>query len=254
MLIDNKFIYLSLPRCASASFHYSCILNDLSVQTYGDLQLLNNNIDFKSVDKKELMNYLHHGHESIIDLQNKFGNKYPIISVKRQRHERFYSLYKHVLFDLKRMECYKAYEKLCNFSLDELFFFTTNDIISKKQSWETISNYLIDLKLIDKKIDISKYKEYKKSKDYEIINIINILLTPQLRWTNNNQNIIWFDFNELNKLEEWISITLKKPFILHSVNSSKHMDGNIKLDDAFVKKYNDIYDYFDIQKNKKTLI
>ena len=102
MLVDNKFIYLSLPRCASTAFHYSCLVNDVNVQTHnGEWELANSDIDFKSVDKKDLMNYIYHGHESLIDLQSKFGRNYPIIAVKRQRHERFYSLYKHILFDLK---------------------------------------------------------------------------------------------------------------------------------------------------------
>jgi hypothetical protein len=263
MLVDNKFIYLSLPRCASTAFNYSCILNDISVQTENsEWELLNSNVDFKSIDKKELMSYIVHGHESLIDLQYKFGTEYPIIAVKRERHDRFYSLYKHILFDLKRLGFEEIYEKFSNLTLDELFFFTKDDLINKKQRWDKICEYLMDLKLLDKKIDISITSRFNISQEAYFklntkvyaINILDILLTPISSWTNNDPNIIWFDFNELDKLEAWVSKKLEKPFMLHSVNSSKHMECKIILNDDFIKKYNSIYDYYDLPKLIKTLI
>jgi hypothetical protein len=263
MLVDNKFLYLSLPRCASTAFHYSCLVNDIKIETQnGEWELKNLDVDFKSLDKKDLMNHIYHGHESLIDLQNKFGSNYPKIAVKRDRHERFYSLYKHILFDLERMGFQRIYEKFSNLTLDELFFFTKDDVMTKKQRWDVICNYLIELGLLEEKIDISvtsklnkSEEEYQKSKTKGYaINIIDILLTPISHWTNNDQNIMWFDFNKLDELEDWVSTTLGKPFKMHSANSSKHMDGNIKLDNEFIKKYNDIYDYYDFPKQQKTLI
>jgi len=263
MLIDNKFFYLSLPRCASTAFNYSCLINNINIQTHnGDWELSNSDIDFKSIDKKELMNYIYHGHESLIDLQYKFGINYPIIAVKRERHDRFYSLYKHILFDLKRMGFEKIFEKFKNLTLDELFFFTKDDVATKKQRWDKICEYLMDFKLIEKKIEVSITSKFKKSDEEYFktntegyaINMIDILLTPISNWTNNNPNIIWFDFNELNKLEDWVSKKLEKPFTLHSVNSSKHMECKITLNDDFIKKYNTVYDYYDFPKLQKTLI
>ena len=252
MLIENKFIYLSLPRCASTAFHYSCLISDLSVQTYTNTLIpLNDKVDFKSIDKSDLMNHIYHGHETIVDLQSKFGTNYPIIAVKRNRHEKFYSLYKHVLFDLKRTGYPKIYDVFSKFTLDELFFFTTTDIINKKQRWNTISQYLIDLKLIDKKVDIINWEQ---SIFGYAINMIDILLTPTSHWTNNDSNIIWFDFDKINELESWVSEKVDKPFKLESANSSKHIECNIILDDAFISKYNDIYDYYDLPKSTNTLI
>jgi hypothetical protein len=263
MLIDNKFFYLSLPRCASTAFHYSCLVNDINVQTHnGEWESANSEIDFKNVDKLKLMNYIYHGHESIIDLQNKFGTQYPTIAVKRQRHERFYSLYKHVLSDFQRLGFVKFYNVFSKLTLDELFFFKKENLLNKKERWNIICDYLIDLKLIDEKIDIDVTSKFKKSdeeyfktntKGYAI-NMIDILLTPISLWTNNDPNIIWFDFNEMNKLEEWVANKIEKPFKLHSVNSSKHMECVITLDDNFIKKYDSIYDYYDFPKLNKTLI
>lgn len=263
MLIDNKFIYLSLPRCASTAFHYSCIVENINVQTYnGDWELANNDIDFNLIDKGDLMNYIYHGHESIMDLQSKFGNQYPIIAVKRDRHERFFSLYKHILFDLQRLGFQEFYDVFSKLTLDELFFFTKDNISTKKQRWDVISEYLIQLGLIDKKIDVSVTSKFKKSEEEYFktntkgyaVNMIDILLTPISHWTNNNPNIIWFNFNQMNMLENWVSNKLNKPFKLHSVNSSKHMKCNLILNEDFIKRYDGIYDYYDFPKSQKTLI
>ena len=246
MLVDNKFIYLSLPRCASTAFHYSCIVNDINVQTFDTKwESQNSNIDFKSINKLDLMCHILHGHESLYHLQSKFGKNHPIISVRRQRHERFYSLYKHVLFDLQRMGFHKIYKKFSKLSLDELFFFTKEDVATKKQRWDKICEYLIDLKLLDEKIDISVTSKFNKSNEEYFktnskgyaVNMIDILLTPISNWTNNDPNIIWFDFNEMDKFENWVSEKLDKPFKLHSVNSSKHMECDLVLDEEFIKRY-----------------
>ncbi len=263
MLVDNKFFYLSLPRCASTAFHYSCILNGVDVQTHnGDWEKANADIDFKKIDKVSLMNYIYHGHESLVDLQSKFGVDKPIIAVKRDRHERFYSLYKHVLFDLQRMGFTRLYEKFSKLTIDELFFFTKEDIVTKKQRWDIICDFLIGLGLLDERIDISVTSKFRKSEEEYFksntkgyaINMIDILLTPISNWTNNDPNIIWFDFNKMNELEEWVSDKIGRPFQLHSVNSSKQMECEIVMNKEFIEKYNSVYDYYDFPKIEKTLI
>ena len=55
-------------------------------------------------------------------------------------------------------------------------------------------------------------------------------------------------------MQDWISDITQKPFELRKVNSSKHMESNLKLDFDFIKKYNSIYDYYDLPKSAKTLI
>ena len=45
-----------------------------------------------------------------------------------------------------------------------------------------------------------------------------------------------------------------KPFKMEKSNGSQHFDCNLKMDNDFIKRYNNIYDYYDIQKNNKTLI
>ena len=84
--------------------------------------------------------------------------------------------------------------------------------------------------------------------------MLYILFTPISEYHNHDPNIIWFDFNEMDKFENWVSNKLEKPFTLHSANSSKHMESKILLNDDFIKKYNTIYDYYDYPKLQKTLI
>jgi len=253
MLVDEKFLYISLPRRGSTSFHYSCILNGISAQSINDRwNAHNSNINFLSIEESSIMDYIQHGHESLIDLYNNFGSNYPVIAVRRDRYESFYSLYKHILFDLKRAGADKIYEHFKNITIDELFFYKTEDLLTKSTRWNTICNYLLDKKLISNKyeipMDLNLYSE-----EY-IINVIDILITPSSFWHNNDPNVIWFDIKNLKPMEEWVSNITKKPFQLKKVNSSKHMETNLKLDSEFIKKYNNIYDYYDLPKSVKTLI
>ena len=140
MLIEDKFIYVSLPRRGSTSFHYSCILHNLEVQTINDYNSINSKIDFTSINDSDIMNYIAHGHEPLNELQKKFGNHYAIIAVNRDRYEVFYSLLKHSIFDLKLpLKLQKKY-------LDSLNVFNVNyveldNIKNLKKNSFLISNY-----------------------------------------------------------------------------------------------------------------
>ena len=73
-------------------------------------------------------------------------------------------------------------------------------------------------------------------------------------WHNNNPKIKWFEFGNFEKLEEWVSNKTGISFKMEKSNGSQHFECELKLNDEFIKKYNDIYDYYNIQKNNKTLI
>jgi hypothetical protein len=262
MLVDNKFIYLSLPRCASTAFHYSCLMNNIEVKTTNNMcDASNVDIDFQSIEKVDVMNHIFHGHEDINILQSKFGIDKPVIAVRREKYERFYSLYKHILSDFKRLGYLDFYDVFSKFTIDELFFFTKEDLINRKTRWDIILDYLIDLKLINKRVDINlnlstiKYEEQRnRINNWYIVNVIEILLTPISFWTNHNPNIIWFEFDKLNELDKWVSNIIGKPFEMQKVNSSKHIECNVILDNTFIEKYNGIFDYYDLPKFKNTLI
>jgi hypothetical protein len=253
MLVDNKFIYVSLPRRGSTSFHYSCILHNFDIKsTELHWETENSKIDFKSINDTDIMQYIAHGHEPLNQLLNKFGNNYPIIAVNRDRHNVFYSLLKHVIFDLNRAGFTHISEHFSKLSSNELFFWNGDDLLSKQSRWSVINDYLYNNKLISNPKIIPKTLSLN-SEEYAL-NIIDILLTPASFWHNHNKDIIWFDINNLSEMEKWISDITDKEFKLKKVNSSSYIECNAKLDDVFIKHYNDIYDYYDITKQTLTII
>jgi hypothetical protein len=245
MLIDNKFLYISLPRCGSTSFHYSCILNGLDIKNLdSSIDSSNSKKDFNYIDESSIMNIIDHGHTPLIELQKKFGYDLPIIAVRRNKYERFYSLYKHVIFEFDRIGVSDLSCKFSNFNLNDLFFFNKFDMMTKQSRYRCISNYLLH---------ISPELIYNEGYQY-IINIIDILLTPLSHWHHHNKNINWFDINEMKKLEEWVSNITNTEFKLRHVNSSSFIQTNLKLDDAFIKKYDSVYEYYDLPKSNKSVI
>jgi hypothetical protein len=126
-------------------------------------------------------------------------------------------------------------------SLEDILFFKDLDLISIKSQELLMFEFA-------KKNKIEKYfNDYMK-------NMLLILFRPISHWHNNNQKIKWFEFGNFEELEEWVSNKTGKPFKMEKSNGSQHFDCNLKLNDDFIRRYNDIYDYYDIQKNNKTLI
>lgn len=253
MLVDGKFIYVNLPRCGSTSFHFSCILHDLELKNMNsNWNDINSKIDFKNIDDKDIMDVIGHGHEQLPLLREKYGYHYPIIAVKRDRHEAFYSLFKHVIFDLKRANALETYEYFKNMTLDELFFFKTEDLTSPEKRLNVINEFLLKNGLI--KHGVTTAKNMTLYSDQYIVNIIDILITPFSHWHNHDSDIIWFDIKDLNSMEIWVSNKIGKPFKLKQVNSSQHIDCELKFDQEFKERYNKIYDFYDLPKKTQTLI
>lgn len=243
MLVDSKFIYISLPRCASTSFKVNCVKNNITINHYDTILDKQLNSINRELSAEQLTHTLKHRHESCTDLQNKFGKKYDIISVKRNRYERFISTWEHVIHELERKEEYVTADKLKSFDENDLFKCKYSDLHSMN-SMEYINNFLKDYN-----INLSN----KHNQNY-LINMIGIQISPLYVWHNHNPNIIWFDFEKLYELEDWVSNKLQKPFRLQKVNSSKHIQCNLKLTNGFIKKYNEIYDVYDFKKEIKTVI
>jgi hypothetical protein len=241
MLIDKKFIYIALPRCASSSFHWSCLKNGIGVENgESEWNTLNADIDISKVENDRLMDVIMHGHEELHKLKKKFGNGYDVISVKRNRHERFISLFKHTIHEFFRIGEIDIYNKLINLTLEEILFFNSVDIISKSKRFKMISQFL-------QRLDLPVDHFYG-------LNIFDILYTPTSYWHVHDSDIIWFDFEKLDEMEEWVSNKINKPFKLERTNGSQHFKCNLELNNDFIKLYDSIYDYYDFPKSIKTLI
>jgi hypothetical protein len=241
MLVDKKFYYISLPRCGSTSFHFTCLRQRIPIQTLSkDVDLQYQSINVDDFTNEELStNYLHM-HEPLSTLQERFGKDYPVIAVRRDRHETFISLWKHII-EIIRLE-YKQdiYEKFSKFTIDDVLFFKQSTFLADYSKIEELSIEFLKRNNIE-------YKWY-------LSNLMIILYTPKSIWHGDNKDIIWFDFDKLNEMEDWVSSKLERPFKLENFNTSQHVESNIKLNDYFKSKYNLIYDIHDIRKSNRTLV
>jgi hypothetical protein len=245
MLVDNKFLFISLPRCASTSFHISCLRSGFKIEHYGQSFVDNYHtpIDL-TLTNEELADNMAHLHEKLDSLLSKFGDGYDIITIKRNRHERFVSLWKHII-DMVKMEQRKYPIELVNIleklNMEDIIFFKDLDLISP------ISQILV-IRKFAKTNGIEKYLD-----DY-LENMLLMLFRPISFWHNNNPKIKWFEFGNFRELEEWVSNKTGKSFKMEKSNGSQHFDCNLKMNNDFIERYNSIYDYYDIQKNNNTLI
>jgi hypothetical protein len=241
MLIDDKFIYLSLPRCASTSFFISCLRNNLNVRHSNSTQNENyNHIELPLISNIDLVYQINHFHETIGSLRNSFGDGYEIISVKRNRHERFISYFNHCIGELYRRNIMDLYNIFLELDVDDLLFHNTNDILGKSNNIRFIDSFL-------KRIGY-------KGDGLSITPLLMPMFAPLSTYHNHNPNIIWFDFDDLTKLEDWVSVKTSKEFKLSLFGSSKEYESKINVNEYFIEKYNKIYDYYDIVKKQNTLL
>ena len=241
MLVDKKFYYISLPRCGSTSFHFTCLRQRIPIQTLSeDLDLQYQSINVDDFTNEELSaNYLHM-HEPLITLQEKFGKDYPIIAVRRDRHETFISFWKHTIEHVQLQYEQDVYEKFSKLTIDDVLFFKPSIFSVDYSKIEELATEFLKRNNV----------EYR----WHLLNLMIALYTPKSTWHGNHKDIIWFDFDRLNEMEEWVSSKLERPFKLENFNTSRHIESNVKLDDYFKSKYNSIYDIHDIRKSNKTLV
>jgi hypothetical protein len=236
MLVDDKFIIILIPRCATTSFVASC-------QHY-NIPTKSGRSNIGGYDK--LINHttkqFTHFHDSISFLTSKFGNDYPIIAVRRNKYDWFISLWKMILNVLSvyhnRIELVKILSKL---KTDDILFFDKNEY------------FLTDR---DGAIELSMVFFTKNNIPYSdtLFEYLQLLYTPQSFYHNFDKRIIWFDFDKLDELESWVSNKLDMEFKLENINSSKTEISALKNDEYFKQKFDHIYSKYEIIKENKTLI
>jgi hypothetical protein len=236
MLVDDKFIIILIPRCATTSFVATCQNAGIQINS-GKSDVGGYNKIINLTTKKYT-----HFHDDISFLRKKFGNNYPIIAVKRNKYDYFLSLWKMIL-SVMLLHHHKdeMVKKLSQLTIDDILFFD-----EKKY-------FLYELNDI---IDISKqFFEVNKIEFNPIFQeLLYLLYTPQSWYHKFDKNIIWFDFNELNKLEDWVSNQLGRKFKLENINSSKSIDSVIVNNEYYRKKLDSIYLKYEIFKENKTII
>jgi len=243
MLVGKKFIYINLPRCASTSFHMTCLKNNVEIEHVSNfMHRFDLKCDFNDTNEN-IVHYIAQTHEKLTDLKIKFGTSYPVIAVKRNAPERWYSLWKHVLDEISKLGQKREFEILSSLTTDQLFTFTKNDILTDRAKHRYIDKFL--------KMHNLKISEMNNA---NLLGFLFILLSPTSYYHNYDKNIIWFDFEKLNELEEWVSNQLNTEFKLEKVNSSQQIQCNVKFDNHFIEKYLSIYGDIDNPKEAKTIL
>ena len=246
MLIDNKFIFINLPRCASYAFHISCLRNNFDIQFYNLSKLTDRDLEtLKKMNNDELISILPHHHERIVFLQEKFGKDYPTIAIKRDNYETFVSLYKQLIRMLALNEEPDIAEKLQKYSVDDILFFNKEMTLGSDNSRENLVNEFIEKLNINSK----NQKTQKFMKEF-----IRTLVSPKSWFHNNDPNIIWFDIDKIYELENWVSNITNTEFKLEKINESSKIDCNLILNEKFKEKYDLIYSEHNNFKKNKSII
>lgn len=240
MFVDNKFIFLSLPRCASTAFHISCIRHDLDIKHCNHWMDTPITDELKSLSNIDLVYNIKHIHEELVELKAKFGYEYPVISVKRNKYDRFVSYFNHAVGQLYRMDEFEIYNKLKNISTNELMCYTRYTIANKQSIEEYIPIFL-------KSMGIEKYNT-------KLNRLLMPIFAPLSYYHANDSNIIWFDFDKIYELEEWVSKICNIDFKMENFGSSKQHSTNVIVDDNFIEKYEMIYSSYENLKKEKSLI
>jgi len=245
MLVENKFMYISLPRCASTSFMASCVQHGLNINHFNERvdiehQLKTKKIKLSDIKFENFEKYISHVHEPLHSLQLKFGKNIDIISVKRDKYERFISLWNVFLREIDKKEHNDTFNIFANLKIHEILFYSKDDLKDEK----SISNIINEFILRNNLVKLTKFGE----------TLIRVFVTPYSYYHQHNPKIIWFDFNELHKLEDWVSDKVGVDFKLSKINSNKVYNPNLVLNDEFKEKYDSIYSKYDEIKSIKTLI
>lgn len=241
MLIDNKFIYISLPRCGSTSMLVSCLKQKINVK-YVDYFVnktqINTveNIDINTIDENDLSYRLLHGHEPINHLEDTFGYDLDIIAVKRNKYTRFISLWQHIIdLALKAGDITSA-EKMQE--LDETQILNFKVTTDKDEIGLLVKNFMQKYGLNENNIHLSIQLRH--------------LFLPLSTYHKFYKKIIWFDIENLSEMENWISNKLNRKFKLLKVNSSSTIECNLKLTDSFKTAYDNVFFEYDEPKIIKT--
>lgn len=235
MVIEDKFIFLNIPRCASTSFHISCVNAGFDIKYNAKSNIFHK---VKKFDKNDIV----HIHEPLNNLISKFGEHYPIISIKRNKYERFLSMWRHVVSETKKYGEKNITNLFTNLTITDILCYESQDLLTSKSRHNFIINFL------------SKFDLNHMNIDPRVLTMLNVLITPINYYHNDNPNIKWFDLENLVEIEEWVKNITRKDFKLLNLNSSKDVEINIRNNKDFKERYDMVYGVFESKKNHKTII
>lgn len=233
MLVDNRFIFLAIPRCATNSFEKTCLSHNLELD-YRPFLLLTKEV-------RETSTPTFHSHTKYVDYKTMYGDKYPIITITRNPIDRFISGWKFVLkeIDLTNKSLYRQLSQLGNEEFFRLF-----------------SKYFKNMKFYENSI-------YGFASEFTD----NFVLTRNLQskfstvlldngfWTNNSKDITYYNLeSDIPELEKWVSEECGIDFKMIHMNDTNDITTNLVKNQDFIDFYYSELVPISNQKTVKTLI
>lgn len=219
MLIDESFLFLSIPRCASRAFEVSCINSDISIKYY------NNRLIKKRADSNGIP--FTHNHQSVSALRSFYSkSEYEVISIFRDPVERLISAWKYILgsFMVTEIEIYNKLSKFNNEEFINLYNKSIKNIseidfhYNNYESFYKFFNNIID----DVLLDDPKFTNTK--------NIFVNVMQPVSVWTENDVTIRMFDIKHLELLEDYVKEKTGKDFKMERLNDTNGVITNLSND------------------------
>lgn len=234
MLVDNKFVFVKIPKNASTSVQTSLLIHKINVYSGDDFIDKENKESIKIIETTENYSDVKNYHQHTSYLYNLFPrDKYPYVAIHRDSTERFISGFKHLLSFINN-------GKIKNLRVDFNSLDENNIIEYFKPVFQKISSKI--------EMDESYYKivkEYFCGDDNEIqkTNILPLVknLQSQYFWEIHKCDYV-FNFNNLGEFEKFVNKELNKDFKLVHLNSTNTTNSILKKTDKldeFVYKYID---------------
>ena len=219
MLVDNKFLFLKIPRTATVAFERSCFLAGLPIKYPTGNVLAQRQAD-KGIEPRR------HAHERLSKLREHFGNDYPVVAIDRDPLDRFLSAWKYVIKSVSEY----------NEESSKILSNVTTDIFL--DAWQTEIGFSSNLQ------DIGKCENFFKKiipggipYHKNIYMLFTSVMTGPSRWHENDPNILYFKMKDIPLLEKYVREVTGKPFEFITTNHTKTTDTNLVLNENLKEFY-----------------
>lgn len=222
MLINDSFIFLSIPRCATRAFEISCVNSGLDIKYYSN-----------SLIKKDFNSKLPelHSHNKVSALRSKFGleNNFNVISISRDPIERYISAWKYIIHHFGRID--DNYGNILSTIKNEDFIDIFNGSV---KSIYDVKNRDTFNKMFNKIITNVDFNEEKFTNIFHIFR--NIMLPPTY-WNENDVRITYFNINDTELLENYVKDNTGKDFKMIKTNDTNSVKTLLINNDIFNEFY-----------------
>lgn len=212
MLVEDKFLFLKIPRTATVAFERSCFLAGFSIK-----YPTNNVLAQRQADRG--LEPRRHAHERVSKLREYFGYDYPILAIDRDPLDRFLSAWKYVIKFISEynLEASKILSKVNNRAFID--------------AWKSEIGFSSNLQDIDKCARFfSKLIPGGLPYSKNTYMIFTSVMTGPSRWHENDSSILYFGMKQIPILEQYVRDVTNKPFEFITTNHTKTIDTGLVLD------------------------